>query len=152
MKLTAFATFQASFPIDSEYDRPEGCYLARTIEQHLRTVLPVVEEFDNWRDCGWCIPCTVEECQVWVCFARYLEGEAWQLFIEPLGLPGFIGRLFGKRPPPHTAAIHRLAIEVDRILKNEPAVSEVGWAISADPRRCWVPSPTTLSWPFDAGA
>jgi hypothetical protein len=81
----ACATFQASFPVDPEYGHPEGCYLARKIESRLRSVFPEVHEFDNWRDCGWSVSCMVESTLFWICFARYVKHEEWQLFVEPLG-------------------------------------------------------------------
>lgn len=150
MKLVATATFQASFPLDSACDGPEGRHLALKIEQHLRSAFPVVEEFDNWRDCGWFVPCTVGGSRLWVCFVRYLQGEAWQLFIEPLGLPGFVGRLLGKHSTPYVAAVRQLAIEVNRVLQNESMISAVVWAL--DPRRDAVPDPAFLPWPDEAKA
>jgi hypothetical protein len=152
MTLRSLATFEASFPVDPEYDHPEGCYLARRLEQGLRALGLAVEEFDNWRDCGWCVPCTIEGTRLWVCFARYGEDKSWQLFVEPLGLPGPISRLLGKRRPPCQTAVRRLALEVDRMLSNEPFVSAIRWALNADPRSGGVPNAAALSWPTDAGA
>lgn len=150
MRLVATATFQASFPSDSELFGPEGSYLALKIEKHLRTAFPVVEAFDNWRDCGWCIPCGIGGLRLWVRFARYLPGDAWQLFVEPVGLPGILGKLLGRRSPPHVAAVRQLALEVDRVLQNESRISVVAWAL--DPRRDAVPDPAFLPWPEEATA
>lgn len=150
MRLVATATFQASFPFDSELFGPEGSYLALKIEKHLRTAYPAVEEFDNWRDCGWCVPCAMGGLRLWVCFARYRPGEAWQLFVEPVGLPGILGKLLGRHSPPHVAAVRQLTIEVDHVLRNESRISAVAWAL--DPRRDAVPDPAFLPWPAEMKA
>lgn len=58
MTLRAFTAFQANFPIDREWERPEGASFARTLHRQLKAGVLQVEGFDNWRDCGWCVPCS----------------------------------------------------------------------------------------------
>jgi hypothetical protein len=152
MTLRALAAFQAHFSADPEWELPEGASFARTLQRQLNERSLQAEEFDNWRDCGWCVPCTLNSTRLWVCFARYADGEPWQLTVEPIGFSGPIAWLLGRRRETYAPAVRQLAFEVDRVLKGHPAVAAVSWALTGDPRRKGVPDAASLPWPAYAVA
>ena len=103
--------------------------------------------FDNWRDCGWYVPCMLNGTSLWVFFARYSKQRHWELVVEPRGLPGALAQLFGRRPPQYIDSLRALTVVVDRALKQQPGVSSVRWALNARPEQESPTSPDLLRWP-----
>lgn len=147
MTVRACASFEAEFPPDSEFDRPEGCYLARRLVAQLHSIAPEVGPFDNWRDCGWFIPCKLNGTSLWVFFARYSKQPHWELVVEPLGQPGPLARLLGRRPSPYIDSLKTLSVAVDRALKQELRVTNVRWALNSRPKLEDPTSSDLLTWP-----
>ena len=149
MSVCAYASFEADFPTDSEFERPEGCYFARRLVEQLQSVCPDVGPFDNWRDCGWYVPCRLNEVSLWVFFARYSEQHHWELVVERRGSPGPLARLLGRRTPPYINSLRILSGVVDRALKQESAVTNVRWALNSRPKPEGTTSPDLLTWPSE---
>ncbi len=147
------AIFRGELPRDEEYGEPPGCYLARKLEAHLRRFAQDVAEFDNWRDAGWMVECSLAGVRFEIYFAVYEPTPApslWMLQIAPLGQPGFVKRLFGAQPTAYGVASRRLAAEVHGLLKDEPTITGVAWAMNADPRKGAVEEPSALDWPKES--
>ena len=149
MSICACASFEADFPSDSEFERPKGCYFARRLVEQLQSACPDVGPFDNWRDCGWYVPCRLNESSLWVFFARYSGQHHWELVVERRGSPGPLARLLGRRPPPYINSLRILSAVVDRTLRQEPVVTTVRWALNSRPRLEGPTSPDLLTWPTE---
>jgi hypothetical protein len=147
MRVSACASFEAGFPPDSEFKHPEGCYFARQLSEGLRLTCPDVGSFDNWRDCGWYVPCRLDEASLWVFFARYSKAHHWELVVAPRKLPGPLARLLGHRRPRYVDSLKTVSDVVDRVLKQEPVVTNVRWALNARPDQKGPTSPDLLTWP-----
>jgi len=140
MSTVPHSSFVASFPKDAEFDHPAGAIFARELESGLRARAFSVEEFDNWRDCGWVVYVTVGEKQFEVYFAEYGEENqpGWLLAVAPLNQPGVLGRLFGRKVPTIAAELQSISVAVHEILSGHPAVSEIRWFVGGPPEK--VPS------------
>jgi hypothetical protein len=147
MTVRACASFEAEFPPDPEFDRPEGCYLARRLAEQLHSVASEVGPFDNWRDCGWSVPCGLNNASLWVFFARYSGQRHWELVVEPRGPPGPLAGLLGRRPTQYIDSLKILSDEVDRALKQEPGVTNIRWALNSRPKPEGPSRPDLLTWP-----
>ena len=147
MSVRACASFEADFPPDSEFKHPEGCYFARRLTEQLRSACPDVGPFDNWRDCGWYVPCRLNEASLWIFFARYSKQHHWELVVAPRGLPGPLARLLGRRPPQYVDSLKTISGVVDRALKLESVVANVRWALNTPPERTGPTNPDLLMWP-----
>ncbi len=146
MTVRAMAEFEAGFPDDAEFERPEGYHLARVLEQDCRLAGLSDVSSDNWLDCGWCVSCVVQGWPVWVCFARYFPDEQWQLFVEHRGLTHLLARLLRKTSA--TAdAVRTLAFLVEARLTKETTVSELRWSLAGRPCESGVQSVAALPWP-----
>ena len=149
MTVRACASFEGDFPPDSEFKHPEGCYFARRLAEQLHSVSAEVGAFDNWRDCGWYVPCRLNSASLWVFFARYSKQHHWELVVEARGPSGTLARLFGRRDPPqYIDSLRTLTVVVDRALKQEPGVSSVHWALNVRPQQESPTSPDLLRWPW----
>jgi hypothetical protein len=70
----------------------------------------------------------------------------WMLAVAPLGQPGSIRRLFGAKVSPYIAQSKRLTAHVHTLLANDAHVSNVRWAMNADPLKSKATDPSELSW------
>lgn len=121
--------FVASFPKDAEFDHPAGASFARELESGLRARSFDVEEFENWRDCGWVVYVTVGKKLFEVYFAEYGEKNqpGWLLAVAPLNQPGALARLFGRKVPTVAAELQSIGVAIHEILSAHPAVSKIRW-------------------------
>ena len=134
------STFVALFPRDAEFDHPAGASFARELENGLRTRSFSVDEFDNWRDCGWVVHVSVGEKTFEVYFAEYGEENhpGWLLAVAPLNQPGPVARLFGRKVPSVAAELHSISAAIHEILSVHPAISKIQWFSGGPPGK--VPS------------
>ena len=143
------AAFEASFPADAEFEHPPGCYLARRLQAELAAVASTVHDFDNWRDAGWSVVCEVEGRRFEVYFSGLDIGpraQSWMLGIAPIGQPGSLRKLLGVTSIAYVAQSRMLTMQVNKILVGDGHVSNVRWAMNADPRDAIVADPNELNW------
>ena len=116
MELAPHVSFRANVPPDAEYEDLPGHSLAREIEARYRAEGFEIEDLDCWRGAGWFINCSVSgkrfETYFLACRDEGLPRD-WILAIAPLGQPGFIARLFGRKPTPYVRELRRLAEMVE---------------------------------------
>lgn len=137
LSFRVMGTFRGAFPADAEFDRPEGCYLARKLQSSLCSLASGQVEFDNWKDVGWVVTCSVRDSPLAIYFAHYSARRAWELTIE--------SRSFG--PSRYSSAMRELTLHVHALLREEPGVSAIRWALNRAPRGKGPADPATLSWP-----
>ncbi len=77
-------------PNDHEFDHPAGAFLARCLQAELDSGGWRSYPFDNWRDCGWCVPCRKAETRCDIVFCN-TKGDNWFMQIAPDSTPGIIG-------------------------------------------------------------
>jgi hypothetical protein len=151
MNLAPHVSFRANVPPEAEYEHLPGHNLAREIEARYRAEGFEIEDLDCWRDAGWFINCSVNGKRFETYFlACRDEGTPrdWVLAIAPLGQPGFIGRLFGRKPTLYVRELRRLAKMVHELVLAQPDVTDVAWCFNDFPRDCpSVGSPDLLQWP-----
>jgi hypothetical protein len=143
------AAFDANFPLDVEFAHPAGCYLARKLQQSLPAVASAVNDFDNWRDSGWVVTCDVGGQRFEVYFAGIGTESApttWMLGVAPVGQPGSIRRLFGAKVAPYETQSKALTLHLHEFLLNDTHISNVRWAMNADPSESKVRDPSQLRW------
>ena len=143
--------FRGELPADPEYEHPPGVSLARILETRFRSRFNSVDEFDNWRDCGWSLRVHFGDKTFEVYFALYYpEKNQWLLAILPLGQPGIIGRLFGRKPFRYRAELEAIVTEVNSVLTEISSVSDIRWRFGGPP---WTlsnaPCFEDLIWPDD---
>jgi hypothetical protein len=68
------------------------------------------------------------------------------LAIAPLGQPGAMRRLFGAKASPYIAQSKLLTTHVHGLLSNDAHVSNLRWAMNADPVKSETTDPSKLSW------
>lgn len=143
------AVFDATFPADVEFEHPPGCYLARKLQQSLPTVASTVDDFDNRRDTGWVVACEVGGQRFEVYFAGIgstSSPSTWMLAIVPLGQSGAMRKLFGAKASPYRAQSKLLTAHVHSLLSNDAHISNLRWAMNADPLKSETMEPSKLSW------
>jgi hypothetical protein len=140
MTAVPHSSFVASFPMDAEFDHPAGAIFARELASGLRARAFSVEEFDNWRDCGWVVYVTVGEKRFEVYFAEYGEENqsGWLLAVAPLNQPGALARLFGRKALTVAAELRSISCAIHEILSAHPTVSKIRWFLGGPPEK--VPS------------
>ena len=146
------AAFDAAFPPDAELAHPAGCYLARKVQQSLSTIASMVDDFDSWRDSGWVVTCEVGGQRFEVYFAGTGTGPApttWMLGVAPIGQPGTIRRIFGAKVAPYKTQSKTLTVHLDKLLSNDTYISNVRWAMNADPSPSKIKDASELSWGND---
>ena len=129
----AMATFEAQFPPDREFDHPEGAYLIRQVESRLKAFAQTVEEFDNWRDCGWVVGCQVDGIDVLVYFVHSSENKPWEFSVEA-------------QDASKIAAVRKVAMELHAMLASDPHVSRLRWSASLRDYRDEVAEPSQIGW------
>jgi hypothetical protein len=126
------AKFKAEFPSDAEFEHPPGIWLTRRLSADITEAGWHTSNFNNWRDCGWSIPCTRDNVKLEVVFAPLGDNE-WMLQIAPLDCPGFLHRLFGARPSVLPSDVVSLAKVIHGILSRELRVSGLLWRVDGPP-------------------
>lgn len=131
------AEFKGVAPADAEFDHPAGASLARVLQASLQVAGWDIEDFDNWRDCGWVVDCRRPPTEVEVVVTEMSPGE-WLLQVAPRHAPGLIGRLFGGKP----SAAHDHVLELARVVHStliaQRHFSGVQWQ--------WTPARNRNSW------
>ena len=118
--------FAATVPSDAEFDHPPGATLMRRLSAQLSKVGWHTDEMGNWRDCGWSISCTRGSSQLEVILTQVQNGE-WLLQIVPHRVPGFFGRLVGKKASAIPAEIYELSVFVHRALSLAGFLASSRW-------------------------
>jgi len=140
MTPTPHVFFRARSPRDEEFDDPPGAVIARMLDKKLEEEGITHEPFDNWRDCGWWIICTINGKQVQIYFASWPQTaeDGWLLAIAPLREVGFFGRIFGKKPIDYSSEINQLSQLVDRFLNENEMFSNIRWCLNGVPNELGV--------------
>ena len=125
---TAQASFVAAIPKDAEYDHPPGANLARRLHRALSTAFPEIEEFDNWRDCGWEI--RLRSGRVWasVPFAQVSRtGPEWLLAVVPEpSIEARVRAMLGHEEHSRLVVVRRIRSVVHEVLVDV-AAGDVLW-------------------------
>jgi hypothetical protein len=117
--------FEGVVPADKEFEHPAGASLARALEAELGKAGWKTAEFDNWRDCGWSIPCSRGLVSIEIVLSQW--EQAWMLQVAPAESPGLLGGLFGKKASASPSDVLQLARDVHRFLSTEGHFSNIGW-------------------------
>ena len=149
MTVVPHAQFKGALAVDAEFEHPPGATLARALEWALRARFVSVQPFNNWRDCGWAVNVHVNQKAFEVYFAKFTpEAPEWLLAAAPLGSPGFIGRLLGRKPIECMSELRAITSEVHKLLLATQGLSEVRWFLGGPPEAVpKVARPEELSWP-----
>jgi len=149
MTAVPHAQFTAALAPDAEFDHPPGAVLARALESALRARFVSVHAFENWRDCGWVLVVQVNQKSFEVYFAKFSpESTEWLLAVAPVGSPGLIGRLLGRKPIECTSELKAIAGEVHTLLLAMQGLSGVRWFLGGPPEAVpTVANPEQLPWP-----
>jgi len=140
------ASFVAAFPADAEFPDPPGVFLARSLESYLQH-LGKVEDFDNWRDCGWVIGLGIGEKQFEIYFAPFEGANHWLLAVAPVAQPGILGKLLGRKPLPIEAELKVISEKIHALLTATSHVSGVRWMLGGPPGKVpHVSDPAQLEW------
>ena len=102
----------------------------------------IVKEFDGagvtilgndlWKDCGWCLDFEYQKAKCFVFFAKYFDGEQWQLTIESTGRLGLLSRVFAKKTPSYQG---QLRDSTELILKSlKPIAINLSICLSSNTR------------------
>jgi hypothetical protein len=140
------ACFSATFPEDGEFSHPPGAFLVRKLDACLCEVADVVDPFDNWRDCGWVVRVSMRGHRFEIYFAPF-NGSRWLLAVAPIGQPGILAKLLGRKSVDVSAELRGLSDSVHQLLSGLPFVSKLFWQFGGPPNASLgVPSPDRLSW------
>src|SRR5262245_10685533 len=97
MPTAQYLRFITTVPPDEEFPHPAGASLLRPLGREVAVAGWNIDEVENWRDSGWSIGCRRGLLELEVVVLQVPDG-AWVLRICPWRAPGFIGRLFGRKP------------------------------------------------------
>ncbi len=75
-----------------------------------------VADFDNWRDCGWLLPCSRGDQSLDLVIAPYESSDSWMLQIAASRFPSFILRWFGAVPSAEPDTIFQLSHDAHSLL------------------------------------
>ncbi|HVA51229.1 MAG TPA: hypothetical protein VNH11_33110 [Pirellulales bacterium] len=118
--------FHAVVPDDVEFNHPAGAALIRRLSTDIASSGWVVDEFDNWRDCGWSVICRRGTSVLDVSVAQIQTNE-WMLQVNAHRIPGFLGRLFGAEQSATPADVYDLAIDIHRALASAEWLGRPLW-------------------------
>jgi hypothetical protein len=68
-----------------------------------------------------------------IVFAKTVKSDEWLLCIGPRHLPGFMGKLLGRKRSALATDVFDLAQDIHRILKSKTCVAEARWRWDGDP-------------------
>jgi len=137
------ATFHGSVTPDAEYEHPAGLPIVRALGAELNARSWITGEFDNWRDCGWSIPCGRDGGEMQLVVAPASSADEWTLQIAPVRVPGPLGRALGRVPSASAVHCYELATEVHSVLSRQFARLRWRWDGSPDEEHS-TPAPTRL--------
>ena len=123
--------FEGTIPPDHEFEHPTGASLARVLMSELKKAGWQTADFDNWRDCGWIVPCARDDAQLDVVFSEW--DTAWLLQVAATDCPGLVGSLFGRKVSATLDDIMKLSRDIHAILLAQPKLSIKGWRIDGPP-------------------
>jgi len=126
MALSQNARFSGIAHPDDEFEHPAGASIARMLHARLQDTKWIVAEFDNWRDCGWSLDCSVDSTRLQIAFSQMEEGE-WMLQVAPTSNPSFLGKLFGGAVSAQPSETTELAKLIHSILQASEAFRNFMW-------------------------
>lgn len=112
------ATFLGSVDPDAEFEHPAGLPIVRALRAKLSTRDWITGEFENWRDCGWSLPCRRDAGELLLVVAPTGSPKEWMLQIAPARVPGLLGRALGRGPSATSVHCHELATDVHAVLSE----------------------------------
>lgn len=112
------ATFRGPVKPDAEHEHPAGLPLVRALRTELNTRNWITGEFDNWRDCGWSLPCRRSGGELQLVVASTGPADEWMLQIAPARAPGLLGRALGREPSASSEHCYELATDVHSVLSG----------------------------------
>jgi len=116
MPTSQYLKFVAAVPEDSEFEHPPGAALMRRLATELTAAgWNIINDMDNWRDCGWFIVCRRGSSELEVVVGQ-IPSEEWVLEVSPRRMPGFISSLFSNIPSATASDVYELALAVHRAL------------------------------------
>jgi hypothetical protein len=131
--------------INQVLSRGSGARFASQLEAALKARFNV-GPVDNWRDIGWRVEITGGEKRIEVYFAQFGTEGSWLLGVAPLGQPGFLARLLGRKPVPHETELKAISEEIHALLIKCSA-SNVLWMFGGPPGKVpTVQRPDQLEW------
>jgi hypothetical protein len=72
---------------------------------------------DLWKNCGCCLDVEYQSAKYFVFFAKYFDGERWQLTIEPISRLRLLTWIFAKKATPHQVQLRGITDHVHKALK-----------------------------------
>lgn len=126
------AIFRGTADPDAEFDRPAGVSIIRLPGSKLPAAGWTVDEFDNWRDCGWLLPCSRNDQCLDLVVASYDGADSWMLQIAASRSPSFVSRWFGAIPSADAESIFSLARSVHSVLSSS-GFSQIKWLWDGPP-------------------
>lgn len=124
-------------------NQPRGLELLECLGRFLAGKEWRVGESSLWRDCGWSLPAQREYSRLTVVLSAIHETDVL-IQVAPEAVPGFLGRLIGRKQSAPLEDVQQLANAVHRFLILE-GLEEQRW--------CWDGYPTEGTWePVAPGA
>lgn len=118
---------------DESAEHPAGESIAKLLRNGLIQRGWNATTIDNWRDCGWGFLCSNDEAVLRVVIAHMATKSHWLLQVSPKYCPGFIGRLFAKKPSASSNAVYKAAKDVHGTISGLEAFGCVHWCWDAVP-------------------
>jgi hypothetical protein len=142
------ASFSGSPPPDAEFNHPPGMSLARLLHSHLRKHFEAVSEPRTWRDIGWSVSLQVNGKEFEVYFAPFPSSIGqWLLAVSPVGQPGLLARVFGRKPITCSTELRAIATQVHSTLGEISVLSAIRWFFGGPPgSQPTVSIPVHLPW------
>src|SRR5262245_36556071 len=112
---------------DDPFETP-GRELAAAFVAALNSRTLPASDPENWRNCGWSIDVAVGPARVVIAVAQLLEPQQWMLQVWMENQPGFVGRLFGRKPIDASAPLTDIAIIVHEEL-GKLGSSSIRWRV-----------------------
>ena len=110
------AIFRGTAETDREFEHPAGASVARLLISQLPAYGWGIADFDNWRDCGWLLPCSRGDQSLDLVIAPYESSDSWMLQIAASRFPSFILRWFGAVPSAEPDTIFQLSHDAHSLL------------------------------------
>lgn len=135
------ATFLGPVKPDAEHEHPPGLPIVRVLREELNARSWITGEFDNWRDCGWSIPCRRNGGELQLVVAPAGSPDEWLLQIAPARVPGLLARALGRVPSATPVHCYELATDVHSVLSRQFARVRWRWDGLPDEENA-TPAPT----------